>query len=185
MCLSTKPYNIRFEVFTAMTMKNGVFWMLRRVALVRTDVSEEISASFIRMVIIGELGRRLAVTSNQRTLRRLPVAASVVPSSPILVTLIKEALGSSETSVLTRATRRNIQKTPFFETLQVNRNNRHNDDPLKGRSVCLAFWSRRETAASRSTVYFYVNDKFFSHKNGLAMRSTMKSCLIKNKLSGP
>jgi hypothetical protein len=38
---------------------------------------------------------------------RLPVATSVVPSSPILVTLM-EALGSSETSVLTRATRRNI-----------------------------------------------------------------------------
>jgi hypothetical protein len=30
-----------------------------------------------------------------------------VPSSPILVTLMKEAPGSSETSVLTRATRRN------------------------------------------------------------------------------
>jgi hypothetical protein len=34
--------------------------------------------------------------------------ASVVPSSPILVTLMKEALSSSETSVFTRATRRNI-----------------------------------------------------------------------------
>jgi hypothetical protein len=31
-----------------------------------------------------------------------------VPSSPILVTLMMEALSSSETSVLTRATRRNI-----------------------------------------------------------------------------
>jgi hypothetical protein len=39
---------------------------------------------------------------------RLLVTASVVPSSPILVTLMKEALSSSETSVLTRVTRRNI-----------------------------------------------------------------------------
>jgi hypothetical protein len=39
---------------------------------------------------------------------RLLVTASVVPSSPILVTLMKEALSSSKTSVLTRATWRNI-----------------------------------------------------------------------------
>jgi hypothetical protein len=38
----------------------------------------------------------------------LLVAACVVPTSPILVTLMKEAPGSSETSVLTRAIRRNI-----------------------------------------------------------------------------
>jgi hypothetical protein len=44
--------------------------MLRRVALVRTDVSEELSASFIRVTRIGELGTTLAVTSNRRTLRR-------------------------------------------------------------------------------------------------------------------
>jgi hypothetical protein len=36
------------------------------------------------------------------------VTASVVPSSPILVTLVKEELSSSETSVLTRVTRHNI-----------------------------------------------------------------------------
>jgi hypothetical protein len=39
--------------------------------------------------------------------QRLIVAACVVPGSPILVTLMKEAPDSSETSVLTRATRRN------------------------------------------------------------------------------
>jgi hypothetical protein len=61
--------------------------MLRREALVRTYVSEERIASFIRVTRIG--------------------AASVVPSSPILVTLIKEAISSSEMSVLTRATQRN------------------------------------------------------------------------------
>jgi hypothetical protein len=58
---------------------------------------------------IGDLGT-LAVTSNRvflRSGRRLLGTASVVPSSPIFVTLMKEARGSSETSVLTRATRRN------------------------------------------------------------------------------
>jgi hypothetical protein len=44
--------------------------MLRSVALVRTDVSEELSASFIRVIRIGELGTTLAVTSNRRALRR-------------------------------------------------------------------------------------------------------------------
>jgi hypothetical protein len=87
--------------------------MLRRVALVRTDVSEELSASFIRMTRISELRTTLAVTSNQyqaflRSVLRLLVTANVVPSSPILVTLMKGALSSSETSVLTGAIRRNI-----------------------------------------------------------------------------
>jgi hypothetical protein len=58
------------------------------VALVRTDVPEELSASFIR----------------------------VVPSLPILVTLMMEALSSSETSVLTRATGRNIPEGTILHT---------------------------------------------------------------------
>jgi hypothetical protein len=93
--------------------------MLRRVALVSTDVSEKRSASFIRVTKISKLGTTLAVTINRPTLRRytklflrsvrrLLVRASVVPSLPILITLMKEALSSSETSVLTRATRHNI-----------------------------------------------------------------------------
>jgi hypothetical protein len=82
--------------------------MLRRVALVRTDVSEELSASFIRVTRIGKLETTLAVTSNRSTLCRLLVTASVVPSLPIPVTLMKEAQSSSETLVLIRATRRNI-----------------------------------------------------------------------------
>jgi hypothetical protein len=73
--------------------------MLRRVALVRTDVSEELSSSIIRVTRIDELGR-LAVSSNRRTLRRnteLLATANAVPSSLILVTLMMEALSSSET----------------------------------------------------------------------------------------
>jgi hypothetical protein len=44
--------------------------MLHHVALLRTDVSKELSAYFIRVIRIGELGTTLAVTSNRRTLRR-------------------------------------------------------------------------------------------------------------------
>jgi hypothetical protein len=82
--------------------------MLHRVAVVRTDVSEERSISIIRVTRIGELGTTLTVISNRRTLLRMRVTANVVPSSPILAALMMEALISSETSVLTRATLRNI-----------------------------------------------------------------------------
>jgi hypothetical protein len=83
--------------------------ILRRVALVRTGVSEERSASIIRVTKIGELGTGLAVTSKRRTLRKnIVVTGNVVPTSPILVTLMMEVIRSFDTSVLTRSTRRNI-----------------------------------------------------------------------------
>jgi hypothetical protein len=56
------------------------------VTLVRTEVSEEHSASVVIL----------------RSVLRLLVTANVVPSSPILVTLMVEELRSSETSAITR-----------------------------------------------------------------------------------
>jgi hypothetical protein len=78
--------------------------MLRRVAHVRTDVSEELSASFIRVTRIGELGTTLAATSNQRTLRR---RRQVPPKRRFL----QEPHGVTS------------QKTPFFIVTAVKTSN--------------------------------------------------------------
>jgi hypothetical protein len=69
-------------------------WLLCCMALVRTDVSEERSASIIR------------VTHSIRNVSRLLVTIKVIRSSPIPVTLMMEAPRSSETSVLRVATQR-------------------------------------------------------------------------------
>jgi hypothetical protein len=81
--------------------------MLHRVVLVKTGVSEELSASFIRLTRIGELGTTLAVTSNRRT------------------------MSLQRASVVTRAKRRNIPEDAILlfmplETLRLHHNNHSN-----------------------------------------------------------
>jgi hypothetical protein len=60
----------------------------------------------------GKNQRAKNISSNYqmflRSVLRLLVTANVVPSSPILVTLMMEAIRSSETSVLTKAISRGI-----------------------------------------------------------------------------
>jgi hypothetical protein len=89
------------------------------VSNVRTDVSEEHIASIIRVTRIGERGTTLAVTINRSMLRR----NTVWERKPVLVTLMMEAICSSQTLVLTRGTRRNIQKRAFFIVTAVKTSN--------------------------------------------------------------
>jgi hypothetical protein len=84
--------------------------LLRRVALLRTEVSEVPGASFIRVTKIGELGTTQAATSTLGIFsQRTSVASCSLCCSQFtgFVTLMKEAPDSSEMSVLTRATRHN------------------------------------------------------------------------------
>jgi hypothetical protein len=137
--------------------------MLRRLALVRTEVSEQRIASIMRVTRIDQSPLsltlalftinilrpsppklwNLAISSKTQTtpcysylslhphssipylrfpshtvflrsVLRILVTANFILSTPILVTLMMEELGSSETFVLTRITRRSIQETAFF-----------------------------------------------------------------------
>jgi hypothetical protein len=71
-----------------------------------SEGSEERSACIIRVRRMGEL----------RSVLRLLVTANFVPSPPILVTLMTEALRSFETSVLTRTKRRKIPEDDILHS---------------------------------------------------------------------
>jgi hypothetical protein len=81
--------------------------MLCSLVLVRTNVSEQSSASIIRVTRIGEVRTTLKLVVFL-SVRRLLLTTNDNPCSPIVVTLVMEELLFSGTSVLTRATRRTI-----------------------------------------------------------------------------
>jgi hypothetical protein len=102
-------FPVRFEVFTAVTTKNCVFCDVTTCGYYnnrRFGVTYRLHDQGDR----NRWTRNVAVISNLSTLRR---------NTKILITLMTEALSSSETSFLTRGTWRNIPETPFFLNISV------------------------------------------------------------------
>jgi hypothetical protein len=78
-----------------------------------TNICRNVSSFHAKFEVLTVVTMRNAVLAFLRIVRPMPMTAKI-PSSPILVTLIMEALDSSQTSVLKRATRRIIPEDGVF-----------------------------------------------------------------------
>jgi hypothetical protein len=95
------PFDFYFVSSVKFNWRMAPFGMLRRVALVRIDVSEELSAYIIWVSRIGELGTTLAVTSNRCTLRRNSTSRRNIPEGGILHSHLREHLKFYPKSLIT------------------------------------------------------------------------------------
>jgi hypothetical protein len=149
--------------------------MWRHVALVENEISKEDIASIITVIRIIKLRTVLALTSNWsklsgninnktitiyivRTSSQHVSVAKVVPSSLILITPKMEAILSSETLVLIRATRLSIAETEFFIGTAVKTSNLIQHYPAwfcNGEVICY-LWSTNWVLISQKTTFFIV-----------------------------
>jgi hypothetical protein len=98
-----------------MAIRNAVFWDVTLCGSFKNRLFGGISRLHFMVTRIAELGI-VRININRSTLwrntnsaaLRLLVIANIFPTAPNLVTLMMEAMHLSETSFLTRATRRNI-----------------------------------------------------------------------------
>jgi hypothetical protein len=112
--------------------------MLRRVALVKTDVSEELSASFIKVTRIGELGttlkngvfwvvtpcgscknRRFGVPPNRRFVQ-VPHGVTIQKTPFFIVTAVKKLKSYIGTTLAVTSNRRTLRRNTNLKSYKIN-----------------------------------------------------------------
>jgi hypothetical protein len=130
-------------------MKNGVFWGVTPCGSCK---NRRFGGTW-RLLHQGDKNRWTRNTKVfLRSVRRSLVTTNVVSSSPILVTLMKEALSSSETLVLTRATRCNIPEYAILNSHRRENLKSYKVTPFKSNQLTMKHLCYRRTPAGEGLI---------------------------------